>query len=197
MNQYNSFFGVEAPKFILNDVEYLLDYWVTLKDEPQSMILQQESIITKHREWINLGDHWIFKGELYLWKYTSTEAKQLYQNLQACVNQNVVLYRRRDGQAFKDENDTAIKFRLDSIEHSYIKQGRFRDSIILTFISSDVVSLKIPMKNQMFYFDLFGSVGPYFNLDPVLINNDVEYSLGPIYTVQENLLYLDVDYLIT
>lgn len=129
-----SIFGIEAPKFVdAESNEVLLDYFVILKDEPDFGTIKHQSIINRHREWVDRGDHWIFEGLIHLFKYENPEQK--YLELHSYYKQNVILYKRRDSLPYSNSDGDAAYFRIDKLEPINLKASGLPDVLLLSFVS--------------------------------------------------------------
>lgn len=149
-----SIFGIEDPKIILDDESEIIFYHsVVLKDEPDFLTLQQESIITGHREWIDLGEHWIFQIETFLWKYANPTT--FYLELMDLLYNEVILYRRKDGSPFTNPEGEDALFRIDEVIPNYVRQTKYYDVLIVTFVSVDPITTPITTpdlsKKQLIY----------------------------------------------
>lgn len=146
MNLNESIFGIEAPKFIdAESNEILLDYFVVLKDEKDLGTIIHPSIINRHREWIDKGDHWIFEGLIHLFKYDDPEEK--YLELKNYYKQNVILYKRRDGFPFFNAEEEDAYFRIDKLEPIFLNASGFPDVLFISFLSVETafpVTIKEP-----------------------------------------------------
>jgi len=137
-----SLFGIQAPKYIVGSTTVNLDHWITLDDGPEDDIIMHESIINRHREWVVKGQHWIFSGNLLLFKYADPQTKydELKPDEYTLVDQ---LFRRRDGIAIKDAADAVVKFRVESIHETYIKDHPdYPDILRITFKSQDYIAME-------------------------------------------------------
>lgn len=137
--------GVLAPKFIGNidttQDEVLLDYWVTLKDEPEPKTYGVKAVRTGKRVFTNVGKHWIFQGRVHLWKYADPIAK--YLELKSHEGKAVHLYRFRDGETFKNADDEIVPFIITSIKEFYLGNKNELDSVDITFRSTDFITTPV------------------------------------------------------
>lgn len=137
-----SIFGEERKiKFTKNGTIVLIDHCIILRSEPEPKTILHESIITRHREWIDIYDHWIVECIAYLCKYTDPVAA--YENFRQYEGTTVdEVYEYADKFPFLDENLQAVKFRLDKIKPVYIETDEYPDELRFTFKSEKTVSLQ-------------------------------------------------------
>ncbi|MBS4034407.1 MAG: hypothetical protein KGZ85_08090 [Ignavibacterium sp.] len=146
----DSIFGIQAPKFVDDESnEVLLNYFVVLKDEKDFGTIEHQSIINRHREWVDKGDHWIFEGLIHLFKYDDPEAK--YLELQNYYKQNVRLYKRRDGSFYLNNNLDPVYFRLDKLEPIVLTSKNAPDGLLISFVSIEPVNTLIRSKKSLIY----------------------------------------------
>jgi hypothetical protein len=134
-----SIYGEERKiKFVKNGTTIPIDYCVILRSEPEPKTILHESIINRHREWIDIYDHWIVECIAYLCKYADPNAA--YENFLQYEGDLIdELYDYIDGSPFYDENFEAIEFRLDKIKPRYIKTDEYPDELRFTFRSQKTV----------------------------------------------------------
>lgn len=139
MNVNQSIFGIEAPKFAVNNTDILLDYAVVLTDAADHDEIIHQSIITNHRSWINKGCHWQFKVMINLFKYPDPLSK--FNQIYNCLNVLGTLWRRRDRDCFKDSSGSIVLFELTEIIPTWIDSADKPDRLILLFESTDYVDI--------------------------------------------------------
>lgn len=167
-----SIFGIEDPKIVLDDESEIIFYHsVVLKDEPDFLTLQQESIITGHREWIDLGEHWIFQIEVFLWKYANPVT--FYIELMDLLYREVILYRRKDGSPFTNPEGEDALFRIDEVIPNYVRQTKYYDVLIITFVSVDPVTQPNLSKPLLFY-NTVELKNSYATTEEILFSQNVE-----------------------
>jgi len=137
-----SIFGEERKiKFTKNGTTVLVDHCVILRSEPEPKTIMHESIITRHREWIDIYDHWIVECIAYLCKYTDpVSAYENFRQYEGALVDEV--YEYADKFPFLDENLQAVRFRLDKIKPVYIETDEYPDELRFTFKSEKTVSLQ-------------------------------------------------------
>lgn len=146
----DSIFGIDRPKFIDSiETEIELFHSVVIKDEPDFLTIQQESIINRHREWVDLGEHWVFQVQVYLWKYANPKAK--YEQLHSYLDEEVILFRRSDGEPFKNPEGNDALFKIEEVTPVYLRQTKYYDIVIITFISVDPITTPDLSKKQLIY----------------------------------------------
>lgn len=140
----DSIWGINPPKFKRGSTTVMINYWITTKDEPESMMITHESDINKHREYdyftVNpIEDHWLFEGIINLGKYTYPASK--YNEINAHKRQLVQLWRHADGDYFKNTNGDTILFLLKDIIPFRFEKPGFPDRLLLKFESQDFVDI--------------------------------------------------------
>ncbi len=75
-------------------IEILLDHSEIVRDEPDIKTIMHESIINRHREWVDFAEHWAFDVMINVHKYSDSLIKfnELYEQL----GKEGILYRHRD-----------------------------------------------------------------------------------------------------
>lgn len=134
-----SIFGWQPPKFVSGTDEVLLDYWVTMRDEPEDQGLRHQSVINHYRTWIDRGEHWAFEGSVNLFKYNDPLAK--WTEINSKRGDLVTLWRRRDKDAFKDTAGNIVPFKFRIIIPIWIEAKGFPDRLILKFESQQPVDI--------------------------------------------------------
>jgi hypothetical protein len=137
-------FGTGAPKFVINagleNQSILLLNHITIKtDEPDTDLIEHKSVITGHRNFINLGKHWSFEIMLYLFKYAYPRNK--YQQIKSFEGLTGLLYRHADGAPFKDKNQNNVLFMLTNIDESYLDTVKYKDLLTISFKSLEYIDL--------------------------------------------------------
>lgn len=160
----DSVFGKLAPKFFRSSTTVLLDYWMTTKDEPETIMITHESDINKHREYdyfttAPTQDHWLFEGIVNLGKYTDPASK--FNEIFAHKRQLVQLWRRRDGDYFKNSSDAMVLFLLKEIIPFRFDKPGFSDRLLLKFESQDFVDISKQVTS-----------GIYPQLEEIVMSND-------------------------
>lgn len=130
-------FGIQAGKFTnaTRTIEVLLDYDVLTPSWIEPNVIQHESVINKHREWIKIADHHAsFTVMVNLHKYTSPWTKfiEIYNHL----NTLVYFYPHRDAGALKTDAGVEIRFFIESIEPFCLEEPWY-DALSITFRSQD------------------------------------------------------------
>jgi len=115
----------------------LLDYVAVLKDEPEIEQLIHKSEISGHREYVERGEHWLFRLRLHLFKYSDPRSK--FEEIYHYKRAKVTLWRHRDGSQFLDSDGNDVLFMLEEVTPAYLERAEFRDVLILTFRSTDYV----------------------------------------------------------
>ena len=135
------YLGVEAPQFQFgSDPVVELDYIKIIKDEAEKIQILHESVITRYREWDDLGKHWIFTVQVHLIKYANPVAK--YNELLNYKRSLVTLWRRRDGEPIADINGNPVLFRFNKMGLKYLPFPDYEDVLELEFISQDPIDIK-------------------------------------------------------
>ncbi|MDY0082851.1 MAG: sialidase family protein [Ignavibacteriaceae bacterium] len=136
-----SIFGTSYPKFLGNPEttldEILLEKSVILKDEPEQDSYNVKAVRTGRRKFINAGKHWIFQVKVHLWKYDDPQEKYLELKNYECTK--VYLYRRADGNLMSNVAGEPVNFLLKSVERGYLENNKYRDYVVLTFLSLDYI----------------------------------------------------------
>lgn len=134
-----SIFGEERKiKFKKNGTDVLVDHCVILRSEPEPKTILHESIINRHREWIDIYNHHIVECIVYLCKYADPNAA--YQNFLQYEGALVdSLYEYIDGLPFYDENYSPAKFWFEKIKPRYIETDEYPDELRFTFKSEKTI----------------------------------------------------------
>ena len=134
-------FGTERPKIIINidstQDEVPLYYWKTLLDEPEPDEYDKKAPRTGQRVFTLAGKHWIFKGEVNIWKYE--DPAQAYLDYKSYEGMTVYVYRHSDGQPIYDQYNNIGKFCLVSVNEKYTDEYNKFEVLTLTFRSIERV----------------------------------------------------------
>ena len=135
-------FGKQAPKFIYDEgggseETVLLDNVVIMEDGTEPDEVVHESPLTKHRNFIDNGEHYRFKVMQYIFK---DDPYNKYMKLNEFKNKLVTLYRHRDNPPFQDSDENNVLFKV-RVQPQYLETIEFRDVVIVTFISQDPVDV--------------------------------------------------------
>lgn len=136
-------FGYDAPKIEVNidasPTDVVLNYANILKDEPKYEVQNYRAVKTRRRKFLVQGKHWIFKIEIFLYKYADPAAK--YLELKGYEGDRVYLWSHSNGHAFKKLNSGGAKARfiLLSVNEDLTDRVNNYDKLILTFESIDFV----------------------------------------------------------
>ena len=134
-----SLFGVLEPKCNYNSIDYLLDHTITSADEPDNADIMNESVINRHREWVDRGEHYHFAVTISLHKYA--DPSTAFNNFYALKGQLVKLWRHRDGIQFQDKDGNDVLFRVNKVVPFYLQTADFKDTLYMEFVSQDVVDI--------------------------------------------------------
>lgn len=135
-----SIFGNSAPKFIADfggtgEATVLLNCWLTNKDEPVVKELIIESELTAERSIISRGEYWLFSGTVNLFKYGSlAEIRAKFEEIYAWNKTNVVLYKHRDGEPYKDSGGSEVLFYMTVMPKNLMTLD-FKDLLVIEFRS--------------------------------------------------------------
>lgn len=137
-------FGILPPKFKRGTTSVVINYWVTTRDEPESMFITHESDINKHREYdffttSKIQDHWLFEGIINIGKYSYPYSK--YNEINAHKRELVQLWRHADGDYFKNTNGDIVYFFLKELIPFHFDKPGFPDRLLLKFESQDFVDV--------------------------------------------------------
>lgn len=134
-------FGTAAPKFVYDPegtpATVYLDYVVILKDEPEIDLIENKSVINGHREFDYQGKHWIYEIRVHLCKYSNPRSK--YEEIKQYEGDEVVLYRHRDADPFRDGSSNDVLFVITKIQEAYFDTTDYKDILIIRFESKDYV----------------------------------------------------------
>lgn len=138
----SSIFGSEGPKIVFdlggeNETTVILGKWVTTADEPDSLReIINESELEDDRDIISLGgEFWKFEGFVHLHKYSDPELiRSKFEEIYQFNRQNVVLYKHKDGNYFKDTNGDAVLWKMNCFPKNY-QPLDYRDLLIVQFRS--------------------------------------------------------------
>lgn len=136
-----SIFGEERKiKFVKDMTTITLDHCVILIDEPEPKTIMHESIINRHREWIDIYNHHKIEGIVYLFKYADPAAS--YENFLQYEGQLVdELYNFIDGDPLSDAGDNPVNFLLKKIKPLYLETDEYPDVLRFIFESQKTVVL--------------------------------------------------------
>lgn len=137
----NSIFGIEAPQFEFDSTIVELDH-VVISNENNSFDyddIVHESVFNRYRVWTDMGDHFTFRLLMYLFKYDNPQAK--YDELKAYHKSLVKLWRRRDGNPFRNAANEIVLFRFDQMNESFLHDYLYPDILSLVFISQDPIDI--------------------------------------------------------
>lgn len=144
-----SIFGTDVPKVEYNSVEYELNYAsiTAYKDEHDKKDVLHESIINRHREWSNQGEHYTFKVIINLFKHGDNAVIE-YNKLLALKNQLVKLWLRKDSNNFKKakDNSDALFYVLKLTAYYHPDIPGLPDLLYLELVSQDPIIITSVLK---------------------------------------------------
>ncbi|MBS4034406.1 MAG: hypothetical protein KGZ85_08085 [Ignavibacterium sp.] len=137
----NSIFGIEAPQFEADSEIILLDHVVIERANDSFYYgdIIHESVFNRYIVWTDMGDHFNFRLLMYLFKYDNPQEK--YDELKLYHRSLVKLWRRRDGQPFRNNNDEIVLFRFDQMNESFLHNVKYPDVLTLVFKSQDPIDI--------------------------------------------------------
>lgn len=140
----DSIFGDGSPQFAVNygqpnQVIVILDNYIITKDEPAVKKIINESQLEAERSFLYFGDYWELDVQVNLFKYDNAPAKftEIYQY----KNQNVVLWKHKDGSYYKDQEGNPALFYIDEVTPIPLTQFDGSDILIIKFLSLSGVKL--------------------------------------------------------
>ena len=139
MNQ--SIFGSSAPKFVFDlgggsEATVNLDYWVPIKEDPDTRNIKQESELEADRIILPRGEYLEIEGRVNLYKYADVASRQSkFAEIYQYKNLNVSFWKHRDGSAYMDENGDEVLFYLESVIPRNLTTLDYRDVLYLRFLS--------------------------------------------------------------
>lgn len=140
----NSIFGAGAPKFVHdlggeNEATVLLDHWIQTNDGLDTKEKQIESELEASRDYIVLGDFLQIEGRVNLYAFGAlTAIRSKFEEIYQFNNTDVVLYKHRDGQPFKDSSGNNVLFRMH-VTPKNLTTLDYRDILIINFRSLTAV----------------------------------------------------------
>lgn len=141
-------FGLGSPKFVYNATDYLLDYCTMDPSYISPDVVEHNSIISGHKEFVPKGDYAEFKLYINLFKYSNPRAK--FEELYACNHKDVIFFPHREGIAIKKAGTSGVTdclFFISEMLPHYLENLWKYDLLEITLKAKDYVDLS----NQVVY----------------------------------------------
>jgi hypothetical protein len=121
---------------LITEMTVMLDYWVPLREEPDVRKSFQESELEADRFIISRGEYLEIEGRINLFKYPNDAARQSkFTQINQYKNKNVVFWKHRDGEAYKDINGAKVLFYIEHVIPKNLTTLDYRDVLYLKFVS--------------------------------------------------------------
>lgn len=121
---------------IITEMSVILDYWVPLKEEPDIRNVAQESELEADRFIIPRGEYLEIEGRINLFKYADDATRRSkFTQINQYKNKNVVFWKHRDGESYKDGSGNEVLFYLESVIPKNLTTLDYRDVLYLKFVS--------------------------------------------------------------
>lgn len=132
-------FGKSGSKFEYSGSTVMLEHSNIIPKYIDSDNIENKSVLTGKKNFINLGDYSSFDVPVYLYKYTSS--KDVFLDLYSYLHKNVYFWPHSDGKAISGSSGNPVTFNITNMDLTYLNNIDFPEYLIMHFESNEYTNI--------------------------------------------------------